>query len=677
MIIKVAARNFLSWEYLNRDITPGVTLIDGWNEDDQTPEGSGKSAILNAICWGLYGKIPKDANIDDVIKEGEKSCEVAITFNDGIVIRRSRKPNELVMLKDGQNIKGKDARETQALIEEYVALSFETFCQTIYFAQGYTKKFITANQEEKGKILSEVQDLVLFDKAGKEVRSLIKIDEDSVTKINHSKDLALKDIELTKRDILAQQAAQEQARAMQAQRITNLQNKIAAEEAKADHALQQQAQRIQSLNTQIADTQKMTLEQEAAKAQLLEAVSTMVYDEAAEKAFQEANNVLIGQAGVIQAEIAGIDKLVVKRKTAETQGQRYASRYKQLQTEKEKNLAFIANPNKDCPTCGTQLEACDTSHAQTEVTRIDGEITEITVELTALAAEIDAPIPTKEELNQKLNEIRQQRLVNDSEVQNIRSTKDKMNRAAAHLTAFDQNIVTQQNRVFVLQTKLGAESEPLVLDTAPLEKLHTELEAASQPLTFDNGPLEALEIKLFNTNSNLVDFQNLIENTNHHLKRLEDLKIGFKEIKSYVFNSMLNEINARVQKYLTHLFEVPVTVRFRNEDMKIETDVVYDGTPRGLGLLSGGQFRRVSLAVDLALSDVITARKGARVGVLILDEYFKDLSESSMEKCLALLEGRGHPVLLIEHNSIFKNIVNNSVMVRLENGTSSVEVQGN
>jgi DNA repair exonuclease SbcCD ATPase subunit len=82
----------------------------------------------------------------------------------------------------------------------------------------------------------------------------------------------------------------------------------------------------------------------------------------------------------------------------------------------------------------------------------------------------------------------------------------------------------------------------------------------------------------------------------------------------------------------------------------------------------------VSLAVDLALSDVVTSRKGAQIGVLILDEYFKDLSETSMEKCLTLLEGRGQPVLLIEHNSIFKNIVNNSIMVRLEDGTSSVEV---
>jgi DNA repair exonuclease SbcCD ATPase subunit len=137
---------------------------------------------------------------------------------------------------------------------------------------------------------------------------------------------------------------------------------------------------------------------------------------------------------------------------------------------------------------------------------------------------------------------------------------------------------------------------------------------------------------------------------------------------------MLNEINSRVRKYLDHLFEVPVTVKFRNEDMKIETDVTYDGVSRGLGLLSGGQFRRVSLAVDLALSDVITARKGSRIGITIWDEYMKDLSESSMEKVLELFTARNQPTILIEHNSLFKQIVSTTIFVKLENGTSHVQI---
>lgn len=723
MISAVKARNFLSWEEMDRPIEPGVTLIDGWNEDDQTSEGSGKSAILNAICWGLYGKIPKDANIDDVIKEGEKHCEVQVHFDDGVVVRRTRGPNELSMIRGDQLIKGKDAKETQGLIEEYLGLTFETFCQTIYFAQNYAKKFITANQEEKGKILSEVQDLIIFDKAQKEVKSIIKAEEDAAQKLKHQRDLAVKDEELTKRDIQAEELKYQHALQQQAQRIQNIEAQITNVEIQRKNALDQQVQRIKNieaqivnvetqrknqvdqqtlrinnLNGQIIEAEKMAQSHEASKAQLLEAVSTLVYDEAREKQFVEANNQLIAEAAVVNSEIANIDRLVAQRTTAENQGKRYAARYKQIQADKQKNLDFIANPTKNCPTCGTQLEACDTAHAQAEVDKLNQEEAEIIKALTDLDAEISVPIPTKDELNQRLNELRQARVSNDAEIQNIRSVKDQMNRAAAHLTSFDQNIKAQRDRAEKLQAQVAVESQPLSFDDTQLNALNSSLaaerlpiqfddtqlnglkaslEAEKLPIQFDAGPAEALKAKLESLKSNIEDIDRLAKEKQKHLGRLEDLKDGFKEIKSYVFNSMLNEINARVQKYLGHLFEMPVSVRFKNDEMKIETEVKFDGVDRGLGLLSGGQFRRVSLAVDLALSDVITARKGSRVGVLILDEYFKDLSETSMEKCLALLEGRGQPVLLIEHNSVFKNIVNNSVMVRLENGTSRVEIQNN
>lgn len=682
MITKVKATNFLSFSDLDVTLPKGVTLIDGWNADDQTSEGSGKSAVLNAICWGLYGKIPKEANVDDVIKEGEKLCAVSVWFSNQAAVLRSRNPNTLELhvfdeSGNGRIVKGKDARETQTLIEEFVGLTFETFCQTVYFAQNYTKKFITSNQEEKGKILSEVQNLSVFDKAGKEVRSLIKLAEESLVKLKHNKELAAKDEELTLRDISAEEMKQTLALQQQTQRIQDLNNQILSQEMLRKSAQDQQAQRVNGLNAQVVEAEQVIAGYEVTKAQHLEAVSNLVYDEPKEKALQEVNNQLMSEAGAINAEISGIDKLEGKRAAAQAQGNRYATRYKQLQSERVKNLEFIANPSKDCPTCGTKLETCDTSHAQLEVENIDKESAEIEAILTELSNEIDTPIPTKDELNAKLVNIRQQRIANDAEIQSIRSIKDKLNSVATHLSGLDRNIKAQVDRIAKLKASIESESQPLAFDTTQLEALRMRLETESQPLVFDTTQLDALRIKLESARSDAESIASLINEKNLHLSRLEVLKNGFKEIKSHVFNSLLNELNARVQKYLTHLFEVPVAVRFTNEDMKIETKVKFDGIDRGLGLLSGGQFRRVSLAVDLALSDVITSRKGSRVDLLILDEYFKDLSEASMEKCLALLENRGQPVLLIEHNSIFKNIVNNSVFVKLEGGTSRVEIQNN
>lgn len=676
MITRVVAKNFLSWADLDITFAKGVTLIDGWNEDDQTPEGCGKSAILNAISWCFFGKIPKDANIDDVIKEGEKACFVEVHFSDGSVVKRSRKPNDILLIRAGVENRGTSANETLRMVEEFVGLTFETFCQTIYFAQNYVKKFVTANQEEKGKILSEAQDLTLFDRASKEVKALMKLDEDALTQLRHGKELAIKNVELLKRDVASERMKREHAAQAQAQQIKNLNLQIEAEQRRHATELQRQADLVAGLERQVGETQQLIVTQKAAQDALMATVSTLVYDEPREKILQEANNQLNGQMGVVGVEMTDIDKLSAKRDLAQSQGKRYATRYKQIQAEREKNLAFIANPSKNCPTCGTQLQACDTSHAQTEVAAIDKELADITVALTALAAEIDVPVPTKDELQAKLTGLRQARALNDNEMFLIRSVKDRMSTAASQLSMMEQTIKTYQDKIVKLTQQVDVEKRPFSVDTAQLDRLKVQLEAESRPLMFDDSNLNALLVKTTTEEGNVQDFDRLVAEKQKHLTRLTELRDGFKEIKSHVFNSMLNEINARVHKYLAQLFEVPVQVRFTNTDMKIETEVKYDGIERSLGLLSGGQFRRVSLAVDLALSDTIVARKGSKIGVLILDEYFKDLSEPSMEKCLSLLEGRNQPVLLIEHNSIFKNIVNNSINVRLEDGTSRVQVHG-
>jgi DNA repair exonuclease SbcCD ATPase subunit len=167
----------------------------------------------------------------------------------------------------------------------------------------------------------------------------------------------------------------------------------------------------------------------------------------------------------------------------------------------------------------------------------------------------------------------------------------------------------------------------------------------------------------------------LKDQTEKYYNQLEVLKDGFKEIKTYVFSSALSELSYRTNQFLQVLFHMPAEIKFVNEDLNIQTKIILKDQEMSLGLLSGGQFRRFSLAVDLALSDMVSSRKNSKVNLLILDEYFKDLSETSMEKCLDLLKSRKCPVLLIEHNSVFKNIVDNVFFVELQGGTSSVSRQ--
>src|SRR5690606_36746294 len=95
-----------------------------------------------------------------------------------------------------------------------------------------------------------------------------------------------------------------------------------------------------------------------------------------------------------------------------------------------------------------------------------------------------------------------------------------------------------------------------------------------------------------------------------------------------------------------------------------------DGNKRSLGMLSGGQFRRVALALDLSLADMIATRNSNPINLIICDEYFKDLSLESMEKIRHLLEQREGSIVLIEHSHLFKATISNRCDIAFENGTS-------
>lgn len=676
MISKIRASNFMSWSKLDFEVKSGVTLIDGWNEDDQTSEGSGKSSILNALAWALFGKIPKDVNIDDVIREGATSCSVQVLFEDGSEIVRSRKPNDLFLVRDNKQIRGKDAKDTQSLIEQFVGLSFDTFCQTIYFAQNYSKKFLTSNQEEKGKILSEIQDLTAFDLAGKEVRLLIKAEEDSLAKLNHSEQLLTSKIELNAKGQEAEDLKKSNAKLIHTNMVDSTKVDIRNEEAKLELQLESHLTKVKLLKSE-----KERLEDEIASSETDLAVTEesvesidLIELDANIKIHENLNSDLSEQMASIRAELSNVTRLETMKTNADRQAKRHVERYKQLQADRKKHTNFVENPVQDCPTCGTELSGCDTSHAINAIAEIDSELAEITQVLTGIAADLETPIPDPEELKADLSKLTKQASEVTEQIAKFRALQTSYSVVQANIKSQKQAISKLTQRLDLVNSELNNIGPKPKQDLSQLNYLKRKLEELSQLPPYDETALNKLKHEALELQEQKAEYCKLQFEKRSYLSQLEELKIGFKEVKSYVFNSVLNEINSRIRSYVSQLFEVPVSLVFKNVDMKIETEIKYDGIERSLGLLSGGQFRRMNLATDLALSDSVVARTGAKLGITIWDEYMKDLSEASMEKVLQLFVTRNKPTLLIEHNSIFKNIVNHSVKAVLRNGISELEV---
>ena len=678
MLKTIKAKNFLSWESLSFDVVEGVTMIQGYNYDDNTPEGSGKSAILNALSWGSYGRIPKDAKIDDVIRDGQKSCEVRIELVDAVIVR-SRKPNDLYIEVGDQKIKGKDSKETQQIVEELIGMGFETFCQSVYFAQNYLNKFITANQEDKGKILSEIQDLKIFDKARSLAHNKIKVLKPELLVMGGDLDRFsdLRDSELDKvNDTIAFLEEFKEQKKINLERLQEANNDTEAQAVKLakevdeykavdagelKHKQLAHENTIETLDVHLGDLQKAKGEVKASLA-------------LKENAIEQAINLYksIEEIKAFNDDTPEFIKDLTERHTAESEA------LVEMTEDFFKLKESLENPGETpCPTCGQDWEG-DTSHIEKAMGKVEKAMNDKTESITRLIEAISERKQATKQATSNLADInkRYEKAEGKAAV-TIPSTEDldvdlkDIIRAKVALTDMIRTIQGELNEASVKAERFSNSKALLKALKAQMQTIgadYAEEEARSS---------EHIEAKIKAYHSKALDYGIKTKKLGKeytkktaYLNQLEILKAGYREVKAFVFQGILQELSNKANNYLSDLFEVPIKITFKNEDLKIATDVTIDGQTRPLGLYSGGQFRRICLAVDLALSDITASRKGKSLNLLVLDEYFKDLSEESMMKILELLQHRSGATLLIEHNSIFKSIVSNTYNVELIGGIS-------
>jgi exonuclease SbcC len=740
MFRRITAKNFLSWEDLSFDFTPGVTLIEGFNLDDQTSEGSGKSAILNALCWGLYGRIPKDAKVDDVVREGHKSCEVTVELEDGTQIVRTRKPNDLYMvLAEGNSTygraKGKDSKETQTQIEAVIGMSFETFCQSVYFAQNYPNKFVTATEEEKVKILSEILDLKQFDRArAATMDRLRKLEVDSAVaeKAHASLEMAMNSVDRQQRDYEALRERMQRERLERVRRLITDRDQVLQERSELASQLAElpevTEQDRENLTQFVAECEaikervnqslfncrhavELRQECEAARSEIEQSVLKRDQFNVDERRleltmFQNDAQLIVEQKAELSAALAAITKTQKLKDDTFKMQVRRLNDVKRLQGE----LDRLRNPgNQTCPSCGTLLSAADPTHIEVAILEKEQELRaaelehkNVVGEYEAIQVRSDAELREElESLSNVLREIEAQKQKLETEFRNYgylvreieqgrakllkleeklstlpEASEDQLREELAQVTAAIAEARVQEKQLREVSSKRDLIMKDAKLQEGLLRKIEMDLEREEAVGTADvDHKLERLAAERQELLEKQQQSLEVLQSQRDNRARLQALKDGFKEIKAYVFGNILSELTRKANRYLVELFEVPVSIEFSNlsddGDMaKIRVAVTYDGSERPLGLYSGGQFRRIQLAVDLALSEIVSARGAKPLQLRVLDEYFKDLSETSMDKALHLLEKLPGSTVLIEHNSIFRSIVRNVFRLELEAGTS-------
>ena len=191
----ITAKNFLSIGNVTQAVNlarQDLTLVLGENLDlggDGSRNGVGKTAILNAISYALYGAAISNIKKDNLInRTNGKNMLVCLDFSvNGIDYRveRGRKPNLLKFYVNNQeqdsedNAQG-DSRETQTLIEAILGLSHDMF-RHIVTLNTYTDPFLSLKANDQRLIIEQLLGITQLSDRADKIKELNRITKEEIS----------------------------------------------------------------------------------------------------------------------------------------------------------------------------------------------------------------------------------------------------------------------------------------------------------------------------------------------------------------------------------------------------------------------------------------------------------------------------------------------------------------
>ncbi len=174
---KLRLKNFLSYQQLALDFSGlHVACICGAN-------GSGKSSLLEAITWAVWG-VSRVNSQDDVIHVGAKEAQVDFTFIAGgevyrVIRTRSRNSStslEFQVQSEGKfkSLTERKVQSTQQTIVSHLKMDYETFVNSAYLRQGRADEFMLQPAGKRKQILADMLALSQYDELAERAKDIAR-----------------------------------------------------------------------------------------------------------------------------------------------------------------------------------------------------------------------------------------------------------------------------------------------------------------------------------------------------------------------------------------------------------------------------------------------------------------------------------------------------------------------
>ena len=168
-----------------------LTLVLGENLDlggDGSRNGTGKTTIINALSYALYGQALSNIRKDNLVnKTNGKNMLVSLDFSvngQEYRIERGRKPNVLRFYVNNEHKAAEDeaqgdSRETQDAIEHVMNMSHDMF-KHVLALNTYTEPFLSLKANDQRTIIEQLLGITLLSERADAIKELNKQTKDAI-----------------------------------------------------------------------------------------------------------------------------------------------------------------------------------------------------------------------------------------------------------------------------------------------------------------------------------------------------------------------------------------------------------------------------------------------------------------------------------------------------------------
>ena len=198
-IKNITVKNFLSVGNQTQAVDfdrEHLTLVLGSNldlggDDTGSRNGTGKTTIVNALSYALYGQALTNIKKENLInKTNGKNMMVTVEFeknNTKYRIERGRKPNVLKLFVNDSQLKTEDneddsqgdSRETQKAIEQMLEMSHTMFKHLVAL-NTYTEPFLSMRAADQREVIEQLLGITLLSEKAEALKILVKESKDLI-----------------------------------------------------------------------------------------------------------------------------------------------------------------------------------------------------------------------------------------------------------------------------------------------------------------------------------------------------------------------------------------------------------------------------------------------------------------------------------------------------------------